>query len=100
MRRHNDNPEARLEKKLCELVQGHGGLCYKWLSPNDPGVPDGIVIAPGGRTIFVELKAEIGRLQKIQKWQHGRLASHGVEIRTLKGLDQVKAFVEEVFPPQ
>lgn len=100
MRRHNDNPEARLEKKLCELVQGHGGLCYKWVSPNDPGVPDRIVIAPGGRTIFVKLKAEIGRLQKIQKWQHGRLASHGVEIRTLKGLDQVKAFVEEVFPPQ
>ena len=96
-RRHNDNPEARVEKLLCDLVQEHGGLAFKWVSPDNPGVPDRIVITPEGRIIFVELKTEIGRLANIQKWQHSRLLEHGVEVRTLKGLGEVKAFIKEVF---
>ena len=98
MRRRNDNPEARLEKRLTELVDERGGLCLKWISPDNPGVPDRIVLTPDGRTIFVELKTEIGSLQNIQKWQHNRLVQRRADVRTLKGLEQVKAFVEEVLP--
>lgn len=97
MRRKNNNPEARLEKRLSELVQQHGGLCFKFLSPDNPGVPDRIVITPEGKTIYVELKTEIGSLQHIQSWQHDRLKEHNADVRVLKGLDQVKEFVKEVF---
>lgn len=90
--------ESSIESKLVRMVRERGGLCFKFVSPGNPGVPDRIVITPAGRTVYVELKTEAGRLAAIQKWQHEELRKRGADIRTLKGLEQVKAFVEEVFP--
>ena len=90
--------ESSIVSKLVRMVRERGGLCFKFVSPGNPGVPDRIVITPAGRTVYVELKTEVGRLAAIQKWQHEELRKRGADIRTLKGLEQVKAFVEEVFP--
>lgn len=90
--------ESSIESKLVRMVRERGGLCFKFVSPGNPGVPDRIVITPAGRTVYVELKTEVGRLAAIQKWQHEELLKRGADVRTLKGLEQVKAFVEEVFP--
>lgn len=92
--------ESTIEARLVKLVRARGGLCYKFTSPGNPGVPDRIVITPDGRTIYVELKTEFGRLAEIQKWQHSEMRKRGADVRTLKGLDQVKAFVEEVMPSE
>ena len=89
--------ESSIESKLVRMVRERGGLCFKFVSPGNPGVPDRIVITPAGRTVYVELKTEVGRLAAIQKWQHEELRKRGADVRTLKGLEQVKAFVEEVF---
>lgn len=89
--------ESSIEARLVRMVRDRGGLCYKFVSPGNPGVPDRIVITPAGRTVYVELKTEVGRLAAIQKWQHDEMRKRGADVRTLKGLDQVKAFVEEVF---
>lgn len=90
--------ESSIESKLVRMVRERGGLCFKFVSPGNPGVPDRIVITPAGRTVYVELKTEVGRLAAIQKWQHEELRKRGADVQTLKGLEQVKAFVEEVFP--
>ena len=90
--------ESSIESKLVRMVRERGGLCFKFVSPGNPGVPDRIVITPAGRTVYVELKTEVGRLAAIQKWQHEELRKRGADVRTLKGLEQVKAFVEEMFP--
>ena len=89
--------ESKIEARLVSLVRARGGLCYKFVSPGNPGVPDRIVITPDGRTYYVELKNEVGRLSSIQKWQHEELRKRGVDVRTLKSIEQVCAFVEEVF---
>lgn len=89
--------ESSIESKLVRMVRERGGLCFKFVSPGNPGVPDRIVITPTGRTVYVELKTETGRLAAIQKWQHEEMRKRGADVRTLKGLEQVKAFVEEVF---
>ena len=89
--------ESCIETRLVRMVRDRGGLCFKFVSPGNPGVPDRIVITPAGRTVYVELKTEVGRLATIQKWQHEEMRKRGADVRTLKGLDQVKAFVEEVF---
>ena len=83
---------------MVRAVRSRGGLCYKWVSPGTTGVPDRIVILPDGRTIYVELKTEAGRLSEIQKHIHAELRKRGADVRTLYGLDQVKAFIEEVLP--
>lgn len=90
--------ESEIEARLVRAVKAKGGLCYKFVSPGNPGVPDRIVITPNGRTIFVELKTKIGRLSAWQKRQRSELEKRGADIRVLKGLEQVKEFVREVMP--
>ena len=79
--------ESSIESKLVRMVRERGGLCFKFVSPGNPGVPDRIVITPAGRTVYVELKTEVGRLAAIQKWQHEELRKRGADVRTLKGLE-------------
>ncbi len=88
--------ESTIEARLVREVKKRGGLCYKFTSPGNPGVPDRIVILPGGITVYVELKTEIGRLAKIQKWQIEELRRRGAAVRVLKGMEQVMEFLGEV----
>ena len=90
--------ESTIEARLVRMVRARGGLCYKFVSPGNPGVPDRLVITPDGRTFYVELKNEVGRLSSIQKWQHEELRKRHADVRTLKSIDEVAAFVEEVIP--
>lgn len=90
--------ESEIEARLVRLVKGMGGLCLKFVSPGCAGVPDRIVILPGGRVVFVELKTEFGSLRNLQRYFIGELRDCGADVRVLKGLEQVKAFVEEVRP--
>lgn len=69
--------ESYIENYLVRKVKENNGLCLKFVSPGNPGVPDRIVITPDGRTIYVELKTEVGRLAKIQKWQRSELEKRG-----------------------
>lgn len=92
--------ESAIEAKLARMVREMGGLCFKFVSPGSPGVPDRIVLLPGNRVIFVELKTETGRLARIQNWQLGEMRKRGADVRVLKGLEQVRAFVEEVRPDE
>ena len=48
--------EKLIERKLREGVKALGGLALKFSSPYHRGVPDRIVLMPGGRMYFVELK--------------------------------------------
>lgn len=88
--------ESAIEARLVREVKKRGGLCYKFTSPGNPGVPDRIIILPGGRTVYAELKTEIGRLAKVQRWQIERMRELGADVRVLKGMEQVLAFLEEV----
>lgn len=88
--------ESAVERRLTEMLRKRGALCLKFVSPGNPGVPDRIVLLPGGRAVFVELKAQGGRLGALQERQITRMRDLGVDVRVLKGLEQVRGFVEEV----
>jgi len=49
--------EKTLEKKLREEVKKLGGLALKFSSSTYTGMPDRIVLMPGGKTYWVELKS-------------------------------------------
>lgn len=68
----------------------------KFISPGHSGVPDRIVIMPGGHIYFVELKTETGVLSPLQIEMHNQLRALGVDVRTLYGKDYVQGFVEEM----
>ena len=88
--------ESTIEARLVREIRKRGGLCYKFVSPGNPGVPDRIAILPGGRTVYIELKTEIGRLSKVQRWQREEIQKRGADVRVLKGMDQVLKFLREV----
>ena len=89
--------ESQIERYLVRKVRENGGLCYKFGSPGNPGVPDRIVITPDGSTIYVELKTDVGRLANVQKWQRSEMEKRGADVRVLFGMDAVKAFLKEIF---
>lgn len=90
--------EKEIERRMVKKVKERGGLCYKFISPNNPGVPDRIIITPKGRVVFVELKTEIGRVANIQKWQISEMQKRGADVRVVKGWPAVEALLEEVMP--
>lgn len=70
--------EKDIEKKLRKMVERHGGVCLKWVCPGWSGVPDRIVLLPGGQIIFVETKRpKGGTLSHLQKWWAKRLKDLG-----------------------
>ena len=73
--------ESQIEARLSREVKHAGGLCLKWVSPGCTGVMDRIVLLPGGRVIFVELKQPGGRLSERQKWMADALARLGMDVR-------------------
>ena len=49
--------EKEIEKKLRQPIRQMGGLYLKLVCPGFTGVPDRLILLPGGRVVFVELKA-------------------------------------------
>lgn len=58
--------EKEIEAYLVREVKKHDGVAYKFTSPANRGVPDRIVVLPGGQIFFVEVKNEKGRLSALQ----------------------------------
>lgn len=48
--------EEELERKLVNEVKQLDGRAYKFVSPGNAGVPDRLVILPGGKVGFAEIK--------------------------------------------
>ena len=70
--------ERDIERRLRETVEKSGGVCLKWVCPGWSGVPDRIILLPGGRVIFAETKRpQGGKVSKLQKWWLGRLRRMG-----------------------
>lgn len=85
--------EAEIEKIFREGIEEMGGLCYKWVSPGNSGVPDRIVILPQDLVMFVELKTKSGRLSEIQKKQLMEFEKRGVMVEVLFGEEEVRDFL-------
>jgi len=88
--------ESQIERRLVEGVKAIGGMCIKFVSPGTPGVPDRIIITATGRIIFAELKAETGRLSKIQRYTIGEMQKRGADVRVVKGIEGVKNLLAEI----
>lgn len=69
--------ESEIEKYLVDQVRDMGGLALKFMSPGHSGVPDRIIILPGGVVGFLELKAPGERPRKEQLLWIKRLQDKG-----------------------
>lgn len=85
--------EKKIEWCLVRGVQKLGGKAYKFVSPGNTGVPDRIVVLPGGGIVFVELKAPGGRLSPNQRLQLATLEQLGAPTAVLLSAEEVDMFL-------
>lgn len=72
--------EKATESYLRDEVRKAGGTAYKFVSPGQTGVPDRIVVLPGGRIFFIELKSEGRKSTPKQRQQQERLRAMGCTV--------------------
>ncbi len=89
--------ESQLERLLKREVERYGGKAMKFVSPGLSGVPDRIVLLPGGRIVFAEMKAPGEKPRPLQLKRKKDLEALGFEVRVLDSTDSVKAFVRRAF---
>lgn len=85
--------EAYLVKQVAEHLRGK---VMKWVSPGNNGVPDRLVIIPGGRIYFVELKAPGKRPRKLQEYVHKQLREMGCVALVIDTKEKVDGFIKAV----
>lgn len=81
--------ETLVEKTLRVKVKERGGWAIKFL-PSVSGLPDRIVLLPGGRILFIELKSPTGTVAPHQTVVHSRLRALGFEVLVLASPDAVR----------
>ena len=88
--------EKHVEKKLVEAVRKRGGLCPKFISPGLAGVPDRIMLLPGGHMAFAELKAPGGKLRPLQAVRSEQLRALGFRVYVIDRIDQIGGVLNEI----
>jgi hypothetical protein len=86
--------ERQIETALCQRVKELGGMCEKFTSPARRSVPDRLVTLPGGRIIFVEVKAPGKKPTKAQYFDHAKRKILDCDVRVIDNLDAAYAFPE------
>lgn len=88
--------EKTIEQKLVKAVKDMGGIAPKFTSPGYDGVPDRIVLLPGGRVAFVEVKAPGEKPRPLQLARHNLLRNLGFKVYVLDGEKQIGGLLHEI----
>ena len=88
--------EKTIETKLVQAVKMMGGLAPKFVSPGLDGVPDRIVLLPGGKAAFIELKADGKKMRPLQVRRKRQLEALGFLVYCIDGVDQIGGILREI----
>ena len=80
--------ETEIEKKLVLKVKAKGGIAPKFVSPSYAGMPDRLVLLPGGVFAFAELKAPGMKPRPLQVARHRMLRDLGFKVYVIDGTEQ------------
>ena len=110
-----NRPEQAIQRAVVEylrIMENLGKLTF-WHVPNGgartkaeggifkslgvrAGVPDLVLLFPGGRTAFIEIKAPTGRLSAAQKAFRNTAEVLGFPFLDARGVDEVEGFVRRL----
>jgi len=88
--------EKTIEQKFREAVKAAGGLALKFTSPGFDGVPDRIVLLPGGKMAFVEVKAPGEKPRPLQLARHRLIRRLGFRVYVLDEVSQIGGMIDEI----
>src|SRR5690606_41609055 len=88
-RLHRIVRESEVEAYFVKKVRQLGGWAYKFVAPGHRGVPDRLVLWPGGGIEFVELKAP-GKGPTLQQMrEHARIRRLGQAVTVLDSREAI-----------
>lgn len=88
--------ESRIENYFRTKAEAGGAICIKMDASVYAGIPDRLVLLPGGRALFVELKAPGKKPRKLQLHVHNRLRSLGYRVEVVDSIEAAKILLDEI----
>lgn len=91
-----EESEKYLERCLASTIKARGGHALKFASMTETGYPDRLVLLPGGRVCFVELKSTGKKLRPLQVLRKKELEGLGFRVFVIDSLSSLKKFFDGV----
>ena len=88
--------EKQIEQKLVRMAAAAGGVALKFVSPGCDGVPDRLVLFPGGKAGFVELKAPGKKPRPLQLRRISQLRRLGFAVFVVDGVEQISEVLGKI----
>ena len=88
--------ESAVEKHLTVEVKKRGGMSVKFVSPGLDGVPDRLVLLPGGKLAFVELKAPGKKMRPLQIHRAKQLTALGFRVYCADRKELIGGILDEI----
>lgn len=88
--------EKQIEMKLVKSIKDMGGIAPKFVSPGYDGMPDRLVLLPGGKFAFVEVKAPGKKPGILQAARHELLRDLGFRVYVLDDMQQIGVILDEI----
>lgn len=88
--------ERVIESRLRQEAKKRGGMALKFVSPGMNGVPDRIVLLPGGKMAFVELKVPGKVPRALQEKRIGQLRQLGFLVYVLDSTERIGGILDEI----
>ena len=88
--------EKLIERKLKDIVRHSGGLALKFTSPGFDGVPDRLLLFPGGRAAFAEIKTTGKKLKPLQMSRKRQLEGLGFRVFVIDRPEQIGGVIDEI----
>ena len=88
--------ESYIENRLRTEANKHGMWAVKFVSPGLSGVPDRLILSPGGKAAFVEVKAPGERLRPLQQKRKEQIEALGFKVYVLDHPDQIGGILDEI----
>lgn len=78
--------ESTIESAVCKHAHLLGWLVYKFVSPNQRGVPDRLFLK-NGKVMFIEFKAPGKQLTPLQRFKTTQIIEMGFDVHVIDDID-------------
>lgn len=85
--------ESDIEKRLVQAVRAAGGIAIKMSAGG--GLPDRLLLFPGGGICFVETKAPGQRPRLLQQLRHEELRRLGFEVFVVDSVEGISEIIKK-----
>ena len=86
--------EKMIEHKIVMETKARGGMALKFVSPSFSGMPDRLILLPGGKMAFVEVKAPGKKPRPLQEVRHAMLRRLGFYV--LDDPEKIPAMLDSI----